>query len=343
MLRVLIIGSGDMGQAHATAWAAREDAKIVAICGNGGVRATELAERYQATVYQDWNEAIAHEGLNAVSVCTPTYTHAPIAIAAAKRGLHVITEKPMALTLEEADAMIAAAAQHGTQLSVSHHYRTLGRFQYYRDLIQRGELGSGPFFLRLVDMREVRPKLAMHRASMNGGPVHDMAGHFIDAACHLFEADVEEVSAIGDVFARGKERVAHVDDLALDTAEVLLRFTNGHAASLQICWGLPEGTPDYGLELLTGSLGIARCTANGLTEGQAATITLHTKDGLKEVSAPVDPHVRPALRIDDFVHAIECGQAPPVSGTSARNVLRIILAVKQSAASGRAIRLSPTT
>lgn len=343
MHRVLIIGSGDMGRAHATAWAVRDDVAIDAVCGQGGPRAAELAAPYQAKVYHDWQEAIAHEALDAVSICTPTHTHAPIAIACAQRGLHVITEKPMALTLEEADAMIQAAQDHGTQLSVSHHYRTLGRFQLYRNLIKTGTLGPGPYFLRLVDLREVRPKLAMHRASMNGGPVHDMTGHFIDAARFLFETEVEEVSACGHIFAKGKDRVAEVEDLGMDTAEILLRFADGHAASLQIGWGLPEGTPDYGLEMLTGSLGLARCAANGLTEGEAATVTLHTKDGLNQITAPADPHVRPALRIAELIDAINTGQAPPVDGKTARETLRLILAAKESALLGRAIPLSAST
>ena len=102
--------------------------------------------------------------------------------------------------------MIAAANINGVHLSVCHQYRSLPRFRTMKRLIDEGHLGDR-LYIRFTEMREVHAKLAMHSLGLNGGPVHDMSGHLFDLGRRLTGCDPESVSAMGAVFACGKERV----------------------------------------------------------------------------------------------------------------------------------------
>ena len=115
-------------------------------------------------------------------------------------------------------------------------------------------LGS-PLYIRFMKMREVRPKLAMHRKSQSGGPIRDMSGHLFDFARFFTGSEPECVTAIGAVFGRGKDRLASIDDLGIDTAEIQVRYAGGHSLSIGINWGLPEGTPSYPTRRCTGPRG----------------------------------------------------------------------------------------
>ena len=173
MLNVCTIGCGDMGRQHAHAWKAHEDAKVVAVCDIAADPREALASQLQACAYESYRDAIRHPGVDVVSICVPVCLHSEIACFAAGNHKHILCEKPIALTLEQADAMIDAARQHGVLLSVSFQYRAFTRNVKCRQLLREGAFG-GPVFFRYTDIREVRPKLAMHRKSMNGGPVIDI-------------------------------------------------------------------------------------------------------------------------------------------------------------------------
>ena len=219
MLNVVIIGCGDMGQKHATEWLSRNDACVAAVCDVDEERSSALAKECNALSFSDWADALRHPGVDVVSVCTPAHYHRDITVSACKLGLHVLCEKPMALTLIEADEMISAASENTVQLVICHQYRGLSRYRTIKRLIDDGELGA-PLYIRFMEMREVRPKLAMHTAPLSGGPVHDMSGHLFDLARYFTGCEGISVSALGGVFANNKKRVESVSDFGIDTADI---------------------------------------------------------------------------------------------------------------------------
>lgn len=178
-LKIAIIGCGMMGKNHAKLWQASGQAKIVAVFDAAAEARDAMAKDLGAVAYDTYQKAIDHEGIDAVSVCTPTPYHREITCYAAQRGRHILCEKPMAPSIEDADAMIDAAQRHGVHLTIGHQYREFARYKRIKELCDAGTLGS-PLMVRLQDFREVRPKLAMHRQSMNKGPVLDMAAHWFD-------------------------------------------------------------------------------------------------------------------------------------------------------------------
>ena len=160
------IGCGDMGGNHARAWTAHPDVEVVAVSDPDHQRAQKLAQTYNAQVYTDWESLINESTCTIVSVCTPACFHAPISIAAAEAGNHVLCEKPMALTLAEADAMLAAAEAHSV-MAIAHQYRWNPDSRAMTDLVP--QLGS-PLYVRFHDAREVRPKTAMHSKRLRVDP-----------------------------------------------------------------------------------------------------------------------------------------------------------------------------
>ena len=343
MLGVAIIGCGDMGSKHAAAWNERDDARVVAVCDPLNDRAEKLALQYDAHQFEQWIDAVHHKEVDVVSVCVPACDHHAVTVAAAKACRHILCEKSMALTLNDADEMIAAANANNVCLSVCHQYRSLARFQTMKRLINEGKLGD-PLFIRFAEMREVRPKLAMHSLSLNGGPVHDMSGHLFDLGRYLTDCEAEIVSAVGSVFGRGKERLKTVTDFGIDTAEIQVRFQGGHCLVIGINWGLPEGTPGHCQELINGPLGMVYSvddahpdrflgdvsdTLGVVFKGAAGTTRIECEQGTNG----------PEPCIDDLVNSIETGKPSQFAGSEGRAALRLVLASLESIESGQLVRV----
>lgn len=344
-LGVAIIGCGDMGGKHAASWSARSDARVVAVCDHSPDRAAQMAAPYGASPCNHWHDAISLDGVDAVSICVPTCDHRDIAVAAAKAGRHVLCEKPMALTLAQADEMRAAAAAAKVNLLVSHQYRSLSIFRTIKTLIDSGRIGA-PIYVRFTEMREVRPKLAMHRRSKNGGPVHDMAGHLFDMARFLTGAEGESVHATGAVFGKGKVRLREVADFGVDTAEIQARFSGGHCLSIGLNWGLPEGTPGHSTIFVHGPDGFMYVTdpdnPDRFIGDISGSLAVVVKDGGgTETVACGGDEDGPHACIEDLVQSIRTGRTSQFDAADGRAALAMIMAALDSVETSRTIRLAP--
>src|SRR5689334_15853808 len=136
-----IIGAGMVARYHATAIERTAGARLVAICRADQARAEETAAQFGVPCLADYTELLARDDVDAVCICTPSGMHAEQAIAAARAGKHVLVEKPIALTLADADAMIAACAQAGVRLGVALQRRTDPAFQRVYAAVGAGQLG----------------------------------------------------------------------------------------------------------------------------------------------------------------------------------------------------------
>ena len=147
-LRVGVVGLGWAGQQHLAAYHSHPDTEVVALAGlEDGPRA-KLARKYGIEhAVADWKDLLKVEGLDAVSVCVPTFLHAPIAIAALKRGAHVLSEKPMAIDGPEAARMVRAARKADRVLDVAFNHRQRGDIQKLKALIDEGRLGR-PYYAK---------------------------------------------------------------------------------------------------------------------------------------------------------------------------------------------------
>jgi predicted dehydrogenase len=185
-----------------------------------------------------------------------------------------------------------------------------------------------------MDVREVRPKRAMHQRSLNNGPVLDMAPHFFDLARHFTGQEATQVFAAGHVFARGKGRVRDIPDgeLAVDAAEIQVRYGGGHVLSLLLAWGMPEAFPGIHGSQIVGPDGAAYSSKGGfeiVVNGEKETVPGGVTGG------------GPEPRVNNLAEAIQ-GRAPlEVTGEDGREALRVSLAAFQSIETGRVIPLDP--
>lgn len=331
MYGVAIIGCGGMGKGHAGAWQARDDAKVLSVFDPDEARRTAMAEETGAAACDAYQAAIDTEGVNVVSVCTPVCYHPEVAIYAAEHKCHVLCEKPIALTLEEADKMAAAAEKAGVKLAVSYQYRTFPHFRRFRQLVQDGAFG-GPVMARFVDVREVRPKLAMHSRSQNGGPVIDMAGHFFDLMRWLTGAEPVSVYARGHVFGKGKARLAPVADHAIDAAEITVEMEGGHVLSVNVNWGMPEGHPGLVSAHLIGP-DLIVCQADGKIAARYGDHEVRYDSDGEELPRGVPG------RVADLIEAVEQDRAPEVSAAEGRRALAVSLAALESIETGAVVPL----
>ncbi|SFJ50750.1 Predicted dehydrogenase [Halobacillus dabanensis] len=148
-IRIGMVGYQFMGKAHSHAYRdlpfyfdVSTTPVLKAICGRKEESVKEAAEKMGWESYEtDWRKLIAREDIDVIDIVTPNHTHAEIAIAAAKAGKHIITEKPLALTLEEAKEMYSAVKEHNVGHLICHNYRYAPAVQYAKKLIEEGLLG----------------------------------------------------------------------------------------------------------------------------------------------------------------------------------------------------------
>jgi len=141
-LRVGLLGAGFMGRAHGQIFGLLEDVELVAVA----CKEQDVAEKHPVfsgiPVYDDAERMMDKEKLDLVSICLPTYLHSEYAVKAAQRGLHVLTEKPIALTLDEADRSIEAASEAGVKFMVAHCIRFWPEYVYLKRIVESGEFGA---------------------------------------------------------------------------------------------------------------------------------------------------------------------------------------------------------
>ena len=331
-LNVCIVGCGDRGRAHARAWSDRPEARVVAVSDTDPDRSRGLAEETGATAYEDWHEAILHEGVNVVSQCVPSFLHADVTCFAAEHGCHIFGEKPLALTLEQGEQIVESVRSTGVVFMPCFQNRDNWTFRKYREIFRSGELGS-PVILRTSGISEVRPKVAMHRKSMNGGPLIDTACHMFDLFRWITGQEPEQVFAAGHVFGHGKKHLEGVTDLAIDEACIEVTYSGGHQLQMYVNWGMPEGFPNVGDNMILGPNRLLRL-AGGSIESRSA-------DGAVETIKPPEDGAKPGLggRIQQFVKAVYQGTDPDVTCEDAMIALRVSHTALRSVASGEVVGL----
>ena len=334
-LRVCIVGCGYMGRIYADCWSRVPEAQVVAVADILEERASQLAEEMGLERYfTDYREAIDQSQVNVVSVCIPTYLHADASVYAMKRGKHVLTEKPIALDLQQADSMMATALQNAVQFSVGlmrHHSPVMTELKNW---LGNGRLNH-PAIYWASDIREIRPKREMHDPNANGGPVIDMAVHLFATWQYLFDSPVQEVYAHGFTFAQERPELTHIPHKAVDTATVTLRFESGDVGNFLVSWGIPPGVvpPPMPEVLLTGS-GVLHITF-GADQQQAS---LQREGGEWEIIAASDENMY-LREIQDFAEAILKDRPPRVSGEQGRSALEISLAALDSIRLGAPVQI----
>ncbi|MFL6562918.1 MAG: Gfo/Idh/MocA family protein, partial [Bacillus sp. (in: firmicutes)] len=236
-LRVGVIGCGSIAQhRHLPEYKANKNVELVAVCDSNEERAREVAEKFGAEAYTSFEELLKNAEVDAVSVCTPNYLHAPISIAALNAGVHVLCEKPMATSTEEAEAMIAAAKESGKKLMIGHNQRFVPSHQRARRLIESGEIGKIYSFRTAfghggpegwsVDGKE---SWFFQKDKAFVGAMGDLGVHKTDLLRYVLGEEIVEVGSFVETSAKD---FADVDDNAV----CVLKTESGIIGTLAASW-----------------------------------------------------------------------------------------------------------
>jgi len=328
---VAVIGSGRMGSFHARSLAERiPEARLAVIADPAPDAAERLAiELGVDRAYDDPAKALADPAVAAVVIAAPARFHADLVAAAAEAGKGVFCEKPMALSLPDADHAIDAAGSAGTVLQVGFNRRFAPDWRAARALLDDGRLGT-PRLLRSLtrDPGGFDPARVPPDTIFNETLIHDFDTlRFLNPG-----AEAVEVHAYADALVAPGWR----DRGLLDTAVVTVRFDNGAVGVAEACFEAAYGY-DVRAEVF-GSGGMATLgdgRRTGMVFSSAGGQSVHTVRSDQELLA--DAYV---AELAAFVGAVRAGTPAPVGGEDARAALAIALAAAGSVRSGRPTRIA---
>ena len=327
-----ILGAGMVAEYHLNALQECADlgARLVGVGHYNPARYEDISQRFGAPA-SSYDDLLANPAVDAVCICTPSGQHAQQAIAAASSGKHVLVEKPMAISLADADAMIAACRANGVQLGVCLQRRAEPLFRRVHDAIHGGDLGE--ITLGVVTMPYFRDEPYYAQAEWRGTWAMDGGGVLMNQGIHIidlllwFLGDPVEVHA----FADSRHRSVEIED----TAGAVLRFANGSVATITATVATEPGFP-HRLEVY-GTNGGIQIEGESVLRWGLADESKATVDPWPVATEQVDPGMAGDPRgistsghiaiLKDFIAGIRRGEDPVIDGAEGRRSLAAILAV----------------
>jgi UDP-N-acetyl-2-amino-2-deoxyglucuronate dehydrogenase len=346
-LRSAIIGCGKMAHVHAQALMNIGETVLVAAQSRSMEKATAFATKYQATPYTDIAEMIRREKVDIVLICTPHPAHKAAAITAFENGAHVLVEKPLAISLEDCDLMIGAAAAAGKKLGMISQRRFFPSCMRIKQAIDDGKLGTPMLgFVVMYGWRdETYYKSDPWRGNWvaeGGGVLVNQAPHQLDLLQWFMGSEFEELYGVWN-------NINHPYIEVDDTAVAIVRFKNGALANIMVSNAQKPGI--YGKVHIHGSNG---ATAGVQTDGGSmflpgrSTITEPPLNDLWTISGeetllkqyqeedtllfnsvdPVEYFIR--LQQRDFIRSVIEQRKPLVSGHDGRRTVELFNAIYRS-------------
>lgn len=324
-----LVGAGRMGSFHAENVALRvPGAGLAAVADPAPGAAERLTGALSGTPYTDPQALIDDPRVHAVLLATPARTHADLVVACAQAGKAVFCEKPMALTLADADRAVEAARTAGVPLQVGFNRRFAADFSAAREVVASGGVGT-PHLLRSV-IRD--PGLADPAAVRPWTIFYETLIHDFDALLWLNPgATPVDVYAVADALVAPELKHAGL----LDTAVVVVRFDNGALATAEASFSAA-----YGYDIRGEVFGSAGMVTAGDTRETA--LRHWTADGMHVRTVRRDTDLFADAYRAELVHFVDCVRSrrtPQVTGEDARRALAVALACIVSVQEGRPVRL----
>ncbi len=308
-MKLGVIGVGNMGRNHARVYS--ELGVLAAVSDNNEERAKEVAERFKCNYYGSYHEMIAKESLDGVSIAVPTSLHKAVALDIIEKGIPLLIEKPLADTVANADAIIAAARAKGISLMVGHVERFNPAVQKMKELIQNGLLGN------ISSIVTKRFGLFPPQAK-DANIIFDLAVHDIDVINFLLSDEPRVVACTGGIaLANGME----------DHAEILLKYRNVNAI-IQVNWITPikirqlsiTGTKGYAeLNYISQKLTIYESTHEREYDGFGEFVIKFGMPSTTTIQMSNEEPLKNELR--EFLRCVREKKEPEINGERALLVL----------------------
>ncbi len=286
-IRIGIIGCGQMGRWHWSAYRRNPNAQMVAFADSDFDKADTFAREVNAKTYKSYQEMIAKEKLDGVSVCSIPSTHKEIVFDLLEAGIHILCEKPLAISVKEAEQMLIKAQEKKLLLLPAHKFRFFDEVSAAKEVLQQGVLGRIlNFRLMFGGQIDMAGTWYANKAISGGGVIMDNGPHALDLARYLF-GEIEGISA----------KVSKFQDIDVeDTAQLICLHTQGIKGTIDLSWSLPIPAQNY-LEIYAenGTL---------LLDSQGTSYKLKAWNNWKRINNQRDIKGAFDLQINHFVDAI---------------------------------------
>jgi predicted dehydrogenase len=338
LVRVLVIGVGRAGMVHARDFAAGvPGGRLAAVCDPDADARERASVELDSPAFSDPVAAATDDGIDAVVIASPTFTHAEIALAALRAGKHVLCEKPLAANLVDARAVVDAAAESAGSFSMGFMRRFDHGFRGASERIARGDIGT-PLLVRSTCRGPGLPPSWAWDTERSGGMLAEVNSHDLDTVRWLSGQEFDAVSAVGR--AAKRPDIAERYPAFVDVAVATFELDGGGLA--QVDGACPA---DYGYDARAEVYGTAGAVFVG--SPSAGDPLLVTAEG--SVQTATNRSWRdlfaPAYRAEDArLVAIARGEAEPaVDADDGLRALEAVVAANRSMAEGRRVRLSEVT
>ena len=329
-VRYAVVGLGHITQvAMMPAFAhARRNSRLVALVSDDRAKLKELAARYRVEhtfTYDEYDACL--EQVDAVYIGLPNSMHAEYTIRAARAGVHVLCEKPMAVTVADCRRMIDACRRNRVRLMIAYrlHFEEINLRVV--DLVRAGRIGEPKFFNSSFSMTVRRGDIRTKK-DMGGGPVYDIGVYCINAARYLFRDEPTEVMAMS--VNSGTAKLAEIDE----STGALLRFDGGRVAAFVTSFNATD-VAEY---RIVGSKGQVHVEpAYEYAEGLEYKLTIEGRSTRKRIGKR-DQFAPQLLYFSDCILK---NRTPEPSGEEGMQDVRIVEAIHRSAKTGKAVKIPP--
>ena len=330
-----LIGGGNITETHARAARAISGVEIAAVYGTNSEKLRRLCREYGGTPFADFAAFLAHRPMDLVIIGSPSGLHATQGVAAAKQGLHVLTEKPIDISTSRADELIEATDRAGVKLGVIFQDRLKPHIRQLKEWMDRGLLGK-PL---LVDARVkwYRPPEYYANSRWRGTLALDGGGALINQGIHTIDLLLWLLGDVSHVQARTSTELHAIE--AEDTATAILEFASG---ALGLFHATTAAYPGYPRRVeITGTKGTVilehdQILAADLRDATVETAGIASRDENESAfSATVSDFRGHQAIIEDFLGAIQKNTKPVCDGREGRRSLALVEAIYRAARSSR--------
>jgi UDP-N-acetyl-2-amino-2-deoxyglucuronate dehydrogenase len=342
-IKFALLGCGRISKRHSELLGENQisNAELVAVCDTDIEKAEIISKKYSIPSYECMHEMMRNEDIDVVVILTESGLHAKHTIELSKYGSHIVVEKPMALSLEDADNMISACDKNGIKLFVIKQNRFNLPVVQLRKALEEGRFGK--LFLGTVRVRWCRPQEYYDQDpwrgtwALDGGVLTNQASHHID----LLEWMMGDVVS---VFAKSVNAIADIE--AEDTAVVILKFKNGALGVIEATTAIRPKDLEGSISILgeKGSVEIGGFAVNEMKTWNFEEEKKDDKDVLEKFSVN-PPNVYGFGHKEYYDHVVECiknGSSQLVDGLKGRKSLELINAIYESVESGKEVYLGFT-
>jgi len=311
---------------------ARGNSELAALVSDDPVKLARLGRKYRVSnlsSYDEYPESLTAAGVDAVYIALPNHLHRDYTVAAARAGIHVLCEKPMAVTEEECEEMIRAADAHDVRLMIGYRLHFEEANLKAAEIVNSGKIGEPRIFSSLFTMQvEDADNVRLNPIAEGGGTLYDIGIYCINAARALFRDEPVEVEALSA--NDGKRRFRNVDEMT----SAVLRFPGERLASFTSSFG----AADHGSYRVVGTRGdVSLMDAYEFADAKKLEVTV----GERKTRKTFAKRDQVAAELIRFSECVLRAKEPEPSGREGLADVRVIRALYRSAAEGRAVRLRP--